>query len=234
MNREILAEWNPWWTRKPEFGLLQREILKEVFEWVDRREIVGILGVRRSGKTSLLNLVIEHLLAAVNPENILFIKCDDDRAEKGNLISRAVDLYKEFVNPKGKIFVFIDEVREAEGWENTLKRIYDLEKGIKIFISGSNFSLSKEDFASKLAGRFAYFELYPFSFQEFLNTKGIATKSKINTVSRKHEIKHYLLQYTERGGFPEVVLEADGKKKTQLLQFYFDTIVYRDIIKKRE
>jgi predicted AAA+ superfamily ATPase len=137
------------------------------------------------------------------------------------------------VNPKGKIFVFIDEVQEAEGWENVLKRIYDLEKNIKVFISGSNFSLSKQDFASKLAGRFAYFELYPFSFREFLDANGIKTESKIYLASKKHEIKHYFLQYAELGGFPEVALEPDDKKKTQLLQFYFDTIVYRDIIKRR-
>ena len=49
----------------------------------------------------------------------------------------------ELVNPQGKIFVFIDEVQEIDNWENTLKRIYDLEKGIKLIISGSNFSMLK-------------------------------------------------------------------------------------------
>ncbi len=135
------------------------------------------------------------------------------------------------MNPEGRMFVFVDEVQEIPEWEKTLKRIYDLENDFKFFITGSNFSVLREDLASKLAGRIAYFELYPFSFREFLKTKGITAGKLI--VSRKHEIKHHLMQYLETGGFPEVVLENDEEKKKQLLQFYYDTIIYRDIVKRR-
>jgi len=195
---------------------------------------VGILGVRRGGKTSLMYLIINDLLKQVNKENILFIKGDDDRVEKKDLISKSIEKYKELINPKGKIFIFIDEVQETGGWESALKRIYDLEKDIKFFISGSNFSLSKEDLSYKLAGRIAYFDLYPMSFKESLSLKPNVMKDKVTILSKSHEIKHYLLEYAEFGGFPEVVLEKDHERKKQLLQFYYDTIVYRDIIKRRE
>ncbi|MFH1592106.1 MAG: ATP-binding protein [Candidatus Woesearchaeota archaeon] len=232
MKKEVLVEWNPWWDEKKGFNLLDRELESDVVEWIKRKEIVGVLGVRRSGKTSLLYLLIEHLLKTVNPKNIFFIKCDDDRVEKKEIISKSIDLYKELVNPRGRVFVFVDEVQEEPGWESTLKRIYDLEKNVKFFISGSNFSMLKEDFTYKLSGRFAYFDLYPFSFKELI---GIDTnvKNSVSLLSKKQEVKHKFLEYLEFGGFPEVVLEKDKKKKAQLLRFYYDTIIYRDIIKRR-
>ncbi len=232
MNREILTEWNPWWNQKPDFGLLERELTKEVVKWIDRKEIVGILGARRSGKTSLFYLLIQHIMNSADPKNIFFIKCDDDRVEKKDLISKSMETYRELLNPKGKVFVFIDEIQEISGWESTLKRMYDLEKDVKFFVSGSNFSVLKEDLAYKLSGRLAYFDLYPFSFKELISSK-LDIGNEVSVLSKKGEIKHHLLHYMESGGFPEVILERDEKKKTQILQFYYDTIVYRDIIKRR-
>jgi len=232
MNQDILVEWNPWWEKKVEFELVDRELKSEIIKWIERKEVTAILGVRRSGKTSLLYLIVDYLIKSTNPKNILFIKADDERIKKEGLISKSIELYKELISPKGKVFVFIDEIQEVPEWENTLKRIYDLEKNTKFFITGSNFSMLKEDLSYRLAGRLAYFDLYPFSFKEFLKTK-MNIKNKISLLSKKQEIKHNLVKYIEFGGFPEVVLEKDEKKKNQLLQFYFDTIIYRDIIKRR-
>ncbi len=234
MEQEVLAEWNPWWAGKQATGLVERELLPEVSRWIGRKEIVGILGVRRGGKSSLFRLIINELQKTHTAKNILFIKGDDDRVGKKDLISDAISSYRELMNPKGKIFVFVDEVQEIDEWEATLKRMYDLEQNVKLFISGSNFSVHKEILSFKLAGRIAYFDLYPFSFSEYLklHLKVDLTK-KAALLSKKHEISHLLLKYLEFGGFPEVVLETDEKRKTQLLQYYYDTIVYRDIIKRR-
>jgi len=232
MNREALVQWNPWWSQKHSFNLIDRDIKKELLGWLGRREIIGIIGARRSGKTSLMFLIIEHLLKKTNPKNILFIKCDDDRVEKEGLVSKSVERYYDMVSPKGNIYIFIDEIQEVPGWENTLKRMYDIEKGMKFFISGSNFSVLKEDMTQKMAGRLAYFEIYPFSFKEIV-TREINTSDKLQALSKKKEIRHMLFRYMEFGGFPEVVLENDKTKKGQILQFYYDTIVYRDIIKRR-
>lgn len=232
MNKEILVEWNPHWKEEKELKLVERELVKDIEQWLERREILGFIGVRRSGKTTLMSILISRLSSKIPQKNILFVKCDDDRVQKENLIDDAIKSYRELINPEGKIFVLIDEVQEVDKWENTLKRIYDLEKDMKLIISGSNFSMLKEDFSYRLAGRIAYFEVYPLSFREFLKTK-LTIKDKISAFSKKDEIKHHLFEYMELGGFPEVVLENNQGIKKQLLQFYFDTIIYRDIIKKR-
>src|SRR3989338_229627 len=126
MNNDILNEWNPWWSGKQESSLVDRNLKKGIVKVIERKEIVGILGVRRSGKTTLMHLIIEHLLRSVGPENILFIKCDDERTQKEEMISNAIEMYREIKNPEGRFFVFIDEIQEVPGWEASLKRIYDL------------------------------------------------------------------------------------------------------------
>lgn len=232
-----LAEWNPWWNTKYAFQGIQRELLKDILQWIKRREIVTVIGVRRAGKTTLLFEIIDYLINSerINPQNILFIKADDERISPENAITATMDEYGQLINPAGRKYVFIDEIQEIENWQRTVKRIYDLEKEVKFFISGSNASLMKEELSTLLAGRYAAFELFPFTFYEFLQAKGIAFQHKdVIPVNEKNKIRHFLLEYLQHGAFPEVVLEEDEKIKSQLTKFYFDSIFYRDVIKRKQ
>ncbi|MBI2564712.1 ATP-binding protein [Candidatus Woesearchaeota archaeon] len=233
--KDLLFEWNPWWTEQYSFKGIARTKLSDVLPWIHRKEIVSIVGVRRAGKTTLLFEIISHLIKEnkISPKNILFIKADDDRVTKNGIIDQALDEYHKWINPSSKIFMFIDEIQEITNWQKTLKRIYDLQPDLKIFISGSNASLLKEDLGSSLAGRFASFEVFPFSFSEYLRAKGI--KIENNTlVKHKNTIRHLLLEYISTSAFPEVILEANEKMKKELITFYFDSIFYRDVIKRKE
>ncbi len=234
--KEMLYEWNPWWTGEFGFKGIKRDRIWEILPWVDRREIISILGVRRAGKTTLLYELIDYLIKdkRASPKKILFIKADDDRVEKEKLIDRAIDEYQKRVNPGTSFFLFIDEIQEISGWQKTLKRIYDLNEKIKIFISGSNSSILKEDLSSLLAGRFAYFEIFPFSFPEFLRTKELEIKNETDLIKNKNIIRNFLLEYIEKGAFPEVILEKREEIKEELARFYFDSIFYRDVIKRKD
>ncbi|MBI4154804.1 ATP-binding protein [Candidatus Woesearchaeota archaeon] len=233
--RDVIIEWNPWWGKGYTFLGIKREKLYDLLPWFRRKEIISIVGVRRAGKTTLLFEIIDHLIRneEVNNNNILFIKADDDRIDSIGLIDKSIDEYEKLINPEGKIFVFIDEIQEIKEWQKTLKRIYDLRGGnIKIFISGSNASLLREELSS-LAGRYAYFELFPFTFSEFLQTKGLIIKNKFEFMQERNKIRHFFIEYLTYGAFPEVTLEKDEKIKSELVKFYFDSIFYRDIIKRK-
>ncbi len=235
--KEILWEWNPWWEKDYHFSGIPRDIASKIKEWIPRKEIVAVLGVRRSGKTTLLEEVIGYLLhqQKVSAENILFIKADDERVEKKDFINRVLQEYYRWKNPSGKVFIFIDEIQEIEGWERTLKRLYDLEHTTKkIFISGSNAFLLREELSSLLVGRFAYFEVYPFSFAEFLRKYNLVIAHKDDLIRHHHNLSRHLVEYLSYGGFPEVVLEENAARKEELLQFYFDSIVFRDVIKRQK
>ncbi len=230
MDEEILVEWNPWWTDDFEIDYVDRDIQKRLIQWLDRKEIVPITGCRRAGKTTLMYMTINHLLVDVDEENILFVKCDDERVEDEDLIESARKKHKEMFDPEGRIYLFLDEIQELEGWDKTVKRIYDLEEKTKIFLSGSR--LLKSELSSALAGRFIYFDVYPFSFREFLKAKNIEWKDRAEFLSKSTKIKHNLREYLQWGGFPEIVLEDDEEKKKELLRFYSDSILYRDVIKR--
>ncbi len=234
--RDILFEWNPWWTKQYSFDLIPRDKLQEIIPWIRRKEIVAVLGVRRSGKTTLIYEMIDYLInkKKILPKNIFFIKADDDRINPDNLVNQALNEYYELINPLGKIFLFIDEIQEIKNWQKTLKRLYDLNKNIKMFISGSNSAIFKKDLSSLLAGRFAYFELFPFSFLEFLRAKNLEFENEFDILKNKHKIRHFLIEYLQEGAFPEVVLEKRKKIKEELIRFYYDSIFYRDIMKRKQ
>jgi len=235
--KEILWEWNPWWEREYNFSGIPRDITAKIKEWIPRKEIIAVLGVRRSGKTTILEEVIGYLLhqQKVSADNILFIKADDERVEKKDFINSVLQEYQRWKNPQGKVFIFIDEIQEIENWEKTIKRIYDLEHATKkIFISGSNAFLLREELSSLLVGRFAYFEVYPFSFAEFLRKYNLIITLEEELIKHRQDLSRYLVEYLSYGGFPEVVLEEKVSQKEELLRFYFDSMVFRDVIKRQK
>ena len=235
MMEEFMLEWNPWWNKSYSFDGITRENLKNILPWIKRKEIVSIVGVRRAGKTTLLFEIVEHLIKKekINPKNIFFIKADDDRIKKEKLIDDAIEKYKTLINPIGKIYLFIDEIQEIDEWQKAVKRIYDLRNDFKIFISGSNTSIIKEELSSLLAGRYATFEIFPFTFHEFLNAKGLNIKDNFTILQEKNAIKSFLKEYIQYGAFPEVALEKNENIRKELIGYYFDSIFYRDIIKRK-
>ena len=116
--RDILIDWNLWWTKEYKFQGIKRNKLLEIIPWLRRKEIISIVGVRRSGKTTLLLEIIDYLIKEekVNPKNIFFIKADDDRITINGLIDKTINEYNKLMNPKGKVFVFIDEIQEIKEW----------------------------------------------------------------------------------------------------------------------
>ena len=236
MMKDILFEWNPWWKDTYRYKKVKRDLFIHIKKWINRKEIIAILGARRSGKTTLLFEIIDYLInnKNIDESNIFFIKADDDRIEKKDLINTSLDEYFKWRNPQKKTYIFIDEIQEIPEWQKTIKRIYDLDhENKKIFISGSNASLIKEELSYLLTGRFAYFELFPFSFKEYLRAKNIIINNEKDVIKQKHPIRNQLLTYIEYGGFPEIVLEKEKERKDELLHFYFESILYRDIVKRK-
>jgi predicted AAA+ superfamily ATPase len=226
--------WNPWWAN--EKGWMKahgRDAIQFLKQLLRRKEILTISGVKRSGKTTVIYLLIDALLkAGVNPKNILYLNLEDP-AFKDLSIFNLYGEYLEFINPSGKIYIFLDEVQEIDGWQRDLRKLYDGIKNLKIVITGSNSSLLKDEYATLLTGRTILYEIYPFSFGEAVRLRGILTDFDLPTIIRKKtQIKHLLREYIEYGGFPEVLNEEDKKLKLVLLKEYYNGILARDVIRR--
>jgi hypothetical protein len=211
-------------------GLIPREIQTSITPWLKQREIISIVGVRRSGKSSLLRLLAGDLMEKTNvSENrILYLNFEDERFTdfKPSDFEKILEASDEVLEPGGTKYFFLDEVQKVTGWERWLNRLYELEN-IKILVTGSNTDLISSKVSSSLTGRIRQVANFPFSFREFLAFKGHASVGKaILRREDKAVIRKQLSEYVRMGGFPEVVKIGDES----LLEQYFKDILYRDVI----
>ena len=233
---EKLKYWNEWWienkVHKDKLGIKREDFLSELFKIIKVKEILVLSGVRRSGKSTLLFQLIDLLIKEVNPKNILYFNFDETLEFKDN---RALDLaYNSFLelnNPKGKKYVFFDEIQNIIGWEKWIKKNYDLYGNeIKFVLTGSNNSMLYDKLSKLLTGRILTKMIFPLTFKEFL----IFNKFELKDMDlQKQEIKHYFLDYLNKGGFPEVVLESDEHINNLRLKEYHDGILLRDIVQPK-
>ena len=166
-----LAEWNPWWENKGLISELKgkpREKYSFLLKSVDIKEITVILGVRRSGKSTLMYQIIDNLLSrGIKPEQVLFVNLEDKKFSEDSL-EEIYSAYKSLINPKEKAYIFIDEIHRKEGWESWIRKRYDLKENCKFVISGSCSYLLKKEYSTLLTGRNLTFEVFPLSFEEYL------------------------------------------------------------------
>lgn len=199
---------------------------------VGSEKIVSLVGVRRCGKTSILFDIINSLKKKVPSENIIYVNFEDDRlfpTELGDL-NHIMEGYYE-MHPEKRhetVYVFLDEVQNIAGWERYVRRIYDT-LNIRVFVTGSSSKLLSKEIATSLRGRTLTYEIFPYSFADFLKAKGI--KVNFNSSDSVSYIKNALSEYLTDGGFPETVLQSADIKR-RILRDYLDLIVYRDIVER--
>ena len=198
----------------------------------ETKKIVSLIGVRRCGKTYILFSLIEKLRKKMDTTNIIYINFEDDRLFP--IVLKDLDLllegYYELYPKKRdeKVYIFLDEVQNIEGWEKYVRRIYDTEN-VQLFVTGSSSKLLSSEIATSLRGRTIAYEIFPFSFKEYLGYKNI----EINLYSSKSIsfIKNAFDTYLVDGGFAETFDESDDVKK-RIMKDYLDLIVYKDIVER--
>ena len=195
------------------------------------------IGVRRCGKSVFMSQIIQKLLdSGISRQNILYLNFFDDRLhdlghQKLNIILEAY--YSLYPEKKGteKIYCFFDEIQVINGWEPFVDRLMRTEK-CQVYITGSSARMLSKEIATQMRGRALSWEIFPFSFQEFLDCKGIKVNKTLSTKSRLH-IQKAFEEYWQTGGFPEVVsLEKNIRIKTH--QEYFNTVLFRDLIERHD
>ncbi len=223
MDKEIIKEIIETWLNDiPKKKIINRPEIKAVEKFIDYKHITTLSGVRRSGKTYILFQLINKLR-----NNTVYINFEDERfSDNVNQLSFIYETFLEYKNPTGKLYFFLDEIQNINGWEKWIAKMY--EKNIKFFISGSNASLLSSEFSKSLTGRHTVTEIFPLSFREFLlfKDKEILNKSAYYIVEKRAKIKNLFHEYLRYGGFPEVIY--DGKK--DILLQYFNDILTKDII----
>lgn len=199
---------------------------------VDSGKIITIPGVRRCGKSSKMEVVINDLLSlGVDRRRFLWVGFDDERLVKmtSDELDQIIEAYQEMYPDveMTSVYMFFDEIQLIEGWEYFVMRLFK-HYTKNIFISGSNASMLSSELKSALRGWPLEEETVPLSFKEYCDFKGIKTDSWLESDLAK--LRNAFVAYNSEGGFPEVVLTDNPLNKAKILQGYFDTMLLKDLV----
>jgi hypothetical protein len=209
--------------QKETFNRARRLIKREVDtqKYISSSQVVIITGIRRCGKSSLLFLIKEEM--KLHEEAYCYFNFDDERV--ANDIAILDQIYQTHLKIYGTVPVlFLDEIQNVKGWEKFVNRMH--EKGIKLFITGSNANLLSSEISTSLTGRNKVIELFPFSFAEYLRFINKSYDPERLSTSNKALLMGDFEKYCSVGGFPLVVKDND----LELINGYYQDILYRDIV----
>jgi len=193
------------------------------------------VGVRRSGKSTYLFQVMQQLFKKGIPrENILYLNFFDDRLHDlqyeslGLIIEAYYSLYPEKKNTE-KIYCFFDEIQILPGWEPFVDRLMRTEN-CEIYITGSSAHLLSKEIATQMRGRALSWEIFPFSFKEYLNYRGLDVSPPLST-KNQFLVRKEFENYWNVGGFPEV-MGINQNLRTKIHQEYYQAILFRDLVER--
>lgn len=231
----LIREYNPGLEgRTYPVTLTRRDLYDEIGPYLSRKQAVAIVGLRRTGKTTLMRQ-LQGRLAGTSA----FFSFDEEETREKEVLVFVLDYMITTLDAKN---ILLDEIQYVDDWEGVLKRYYD-QKGIKFILSGSE-SLDLFRAKAALAGRIVTFALPPLSFREYLRLRGVTITGGLaplsdyaamerlyqECITRKEYFEYEFIEYIWKGAFPELVEENDGAViRKYINDLVVKKIVYRDI-----
>lgn len=196
--------------------IYREHYIKEVRPFYDSDLIKIITGIRRGGKSVIMEQIAEELRR--KNDNIIYLNFEDKKISANIKTADALIKYVDETRKTGKCYLFFDEIQELDGWQDACKtlRLYDNS----IFITGSNSKLLSGEFTKELSGRFVSFRVRPFVYKEILEYTA--------QLGKEASITDYLIW----GGFPKRFEFESGAPQERYLNDLDDTIVINDLIKR--
>ena len=209
--------------------MIKRELyMSRIRPFIGGELIKVVTGIRRSGKSVMLELVKQELLeSGVGAEHFISINFEDMRnAHLCNAQSLHEEVLRLSSTVQGKVFLFFDEIQEVANWEkciNSLRVALDCD----IYITGSNAKLLSGELATYLGGRYVEFVIYPFSFSEFLEL--------YLPIFPQSSIQQCFQKYLVTGGMPYLSnLQYADEPSHQYLTDLFNSVMLKDIVKRNK
>lgn len=207
--------------------MIKREsYMARIRPFVDGDLIKVLTGIRRSGKSVMLELIKDELrVRGVTEEQLVAFNFEDMRnAQLCTAEALHDELVRRAASIKGKIYFFFDEIQEVERWERCVNSLR-VETDCDIYITGSNAKLLSGELATYLAGRYVEFIIYPFSFSEFL--------ALYHSVEPDADTRTCFDRYLTFGGMPYLAnLRFDETACRQYLRDLFNSVELKDIVKR--
>ncbi len=205
--------------------LINRPIyLEQLIQHKDKDLIKIITGIRRSGKSSILDLFHEYLInSGVKEKNIIHINLESLKFRDFKDYISFYDYIAKKISKKGKTYLILDELQSVESWEKAIES-FRIDFNVDIYITGSNAYLLSTEFSTLLSGRYVEIKVMPLSFKEFLNFNKFSTNITIDEKFQK---------YLQFGGMPVLSeYNFDELMSNQVLEGIYSTILIKDILQR--
>ena len=202
----------------------RREYLDLLKSWREEKVIKVVTGIRRCGKSTLLQMYRDYLLdTGVQKEQIVFINFEDIDFEELLDYKKLYNFLKERLVPDKYTYIFLDEIQNVEGFEKVVDSLY-IKDNIDIYITGSNSNLLSSELATLLSGRYVEISMLPLSFKEYYELCGDGGNA--DTV---------FSEYMQNGGMPYVAVMDRTKEKVDMyLEGIYNTIIIKDIEERQK
>lgn len=228
---DILINWNRWGNNPLPPGHT-RLVLSKICSFIAAPEVITLIGMRRSGKSTILHQVMSFLETQGIPQkNMLYVNFEDPGFSNHltpQLLDKIYRVYREEVCPEGKAYVFLDEIQIVPEWERWVRTRNETEN-IKIFITGSSSKLLSSEIATLLTGRHISINVYPLNFSEYCEFISTELPSTPQPNQAPPKVQAALNQYLTWGGLPRVALAQNDLEKRALLHAYLDDILFKDV-----
>jgi len=205
--------------------ILRPSYIKKIRPFINETELVKIItGIRRSGKSVMLELIKQELKnMGISSENFISINFEDFSYYHLRQGLALHDHLKEIIDTKkGRVYLFLDEIQEVENWEGAINSLR-VNSDVDIYITGSNAKLLVSEFSTYLGGRYMTMQIFPLSFAE------------INHIYEQQNLtrKEAFLKFIETGGMPLIITkDFDVNSRKQYLEDLFTAVVIKDIVKR--
>ena len=208
--------------------LKRDEYIKKIVPFIDKDVIKVLTGIRRSGKSVMLKLLMEELKKRkINENQFIYINFENLKYRNLKNYEKLYDFILNKVNKKYKsYYIFLDEIQEVEEWERCVNSLrVDENFNFDIYITGSNAKLLSGELSTYLAGRYIEFVVYPFSFKEFFEI--------MQEKNQEIKVKEAFQDYVKFGGMPFLHnLDYNFEASMQYLQDLYASIILKDITQR--
>lgn len=195
--------------------------------YVDTPFVKVLTGIRRSGKSTIMKMIMDKLENErhIPKENIISMRFDSMEYEDMTA-KQMFETIKAGLSAQGRTYLFLDEVQEISGWEKVVNSFLG-EYDVDIYVTGSNSRMMSSEIATYLTGRYVSFQVYPLSFEEYL-----AFGREVTEVKNPHQ---ELADYVRLGGFPATHLRAYSQDEVYtIVRDIYNSTIFSDIVRRNQ
>ncbi|MGM9550700.1 MAG: ATP-binding protein [Clostridia bacterium] len=205
--------------------ILRPDYIKAIRPFISKPFVKILVGVRRCGKTTILEMMKNEIANMGISKDNIFAKNYSHINSEDNLTNKSMyNEIKSFVADKGKCYLFLDEVQEVDGWEKVINTLLE-EDNCDIYVTGSNSKLMSGEISTYLTGRYVTIPVYTLSYREFLEFK------MLDTSFGREKVEDYI----RLGGFPIIAISKfDDRSAYQIVEGIYSSVITKDISKRHK